>query len=419
MLPIVMVVLDGASGRVGVKKTPLETASTPNLDALSGRGRMGQLYTVGKGIAPESDAGVFSLLGYDPLETHLSRGVVETLGSGVDFENGDLALRAGFATVEGDKLVDRRAGRNLSTPEARELGSALNKELRLKSGVHFVFMPTVGHRAVVVLRANGRRLSSNISNFDPAYIRKGNISLAQPGVTEYDIPKCEPLDSSDEAVVSAALVNEFGFKARSILDHHPVNEARRRKGLVPANFVLMRDAGTSKPNVQEFQAKWDLESLMIADLPAELGIGRLLGMEVRELEPGTGPDDYRERAELVLDSVGRFGFVYVHLKGPDEPGHDGLFDLKRERIEEIDKGFFSALAKSSRLKNLVVAVTCDHSTPVEDKGHSDDPVPVLVLGGRVKPDGSARFIEKDAAKGSLGTLGRGMMLLVRLKEVAS
>src|SRR4029077_20531542 len=212
MLPIIMVVLDGASGRVGSKKSPLETASTPNLDALTGRGSMGQMYTVGEGIAPESDAGVFSLLGYDPLETHLSRGVVEALGAGVEFHDGNLALRAGFATVKGDKLVDRRAGRNLSTPEAQKLGVALSKELHLKSGVQFVFKPTVGHRAVVVFRADGHRFSSNVSNFDPAYVRSGNISLAQPGVKEYDIPRCEPLDESDEAVVSAALVNEFGFK---------------------------------------------------------------------------------------------------------------------------------------------------------------------------------------------------------------
>src|SRR2546425_1163038 len=74
MLPIVMVVLDGASGRVGITKSSLESASTPNLDALAGRGSMGRMHTVGEGIAPESDAGVFSLLGYDPLETHLSRG---------------------------------------------------------------------------------------------------------------------------------------------------------------------------------------------------------------------------------------------------------------------------------------------------------------------------------------------------------
>jgi 2,3-bisphosphoglycerate-independent phosphoglycerate mutase len=344
--------------------------------------------------------------------------VVEALGAGVEFHDGDLALRAGFATVKADKLVDRRAGRNLSMSEAQELGAALNKELHLKSGVRFVFKPTVGHRAVVVFRADGRRFSSNISNFDPAYVRRGNISVAQPGVKEYDIPRCEPLDGSDEAIVTAALINELGFKARSILDNHPVNMERRRKGMVPANFVLMRDAGTSKPHVQGFEAKWGLDPLMIADLPAELGIGRLLGMDVRELEPGTRPDDYRKRAELVLDSVRKYGFVYVHLKGPDEPGHDGLFDLKRERIEEIDKGFFYVLVESPRLKDLVVAIMCDHSTPVEDKGHSDDPVPLLVLGGKVKPDGSARFTEKDAAKGTLGTLRRGMMLLERLKQAA-
>ena len=419
MLPIVMVVLDGASCRVGITKSPLEAASTPNLDALARRGSMGRMYTLREGIAPESDAGVFSLLGYDPLETHLSRGVVEALGAGVEFHDGDLALRAGFATVKGDKLVDRRAGRNLSTMEAQELGAALNRELHLKSGRRFVFKPTVGHRAVVVFRADGIQFSSNISNFDPAYVRKGNISLAQPGMKEYDIPRCEPLDGSDEAVVTAALVNEFGFKARKILTNHPANEERRRKGMVPANFVLMRDAGTSRPQVQGFQAKWGLDPLMIADLPAELGIGRLLGMDVRELEPGTRSDDYRKRAELVLDSVGKYGFVYVHLKGPDEPGHDGLFDLKKKRIEEIDKGFFSVLAKSPRLKETVVAVTCDHSTPVEDKGHSGDPVPVLVLGGKTRSDGSARFTEKDAAKGSLGTLGRGRMLLEHLEQVAS
>src|SRR5260370_18276237 len=156
MFPIVMVVLDGASGRLGGKKSALEAASTPNLDALTGRGSMGQMYTVGEGIAPESDAGVFSLLGYDPLETHLSRGVVEALGADVEFHDGDLALSAGYATVKGDKLVDRRAGRNLSTPEAQELGAALNKELRLKSGARLIFKRTVGQRTDVVFRTDRR-----------------------------------------------------------------------------------------------------------------------------------------------------------------------------------------------------------------------------------------------------------------------
>ena len=420
MTPTIMAVLDGASDRPdGRLKTPLEAAATPNLDVLVRRGALGSMYTVGKGIAPESDAGVFSLLGYDPLRIHLSRGVVESIGAGVEFHDGDLALRAGFATVEEDKLVDRRAGRNLSTEEARQLAEALNSEVRLKNGTRFQFEATVGHRAVVVFRANRVNFSSEISNFDPAYVRTGKISIAQPGAKEYDIPKCDPLDDSDEAVKSAALVNEFGFKTRQVLDPHPVNQQRRAQGKKPANFILMRDAGTTKPNVQGFREKWGLKAAMIADLPAELGIGRLLGMEVREIPPGTSLEDYRKRAELVLRLAGEYDFVYVHLKGPDEPGHDGLYELKKQRIEEIDGGFFAHLRMAAKLQRTVLCVTCDHSTPWRDKGHSDDPVPVLVAGGSMKPDGSSRFTETNASSRHFEKLERGSMLLPLLKHIAA
>jgi 2,3-bisphosphoglycerate-independent phosphoglycerate mutase len=420
LTPIIMAILDGASDRLEAgQKTPLEAASTPNLDTLVKRGALGSMFTVGKGIAPESDAGVFSLLGYDPLQIHLSRGVVESIGAGVEFHDRDLALRAGFATADEDKLVDRRAGRNLSTQEARQLAKAVNSEVKLKNGTRFHFEATVGHRAVVVFRANADKFSSEISNFDPAYVRTGNISIARPGAKEYDIPKCDPLDDSDEAVKSAALVNEFGFKTRQVLDPHPVNQQRRAQGKKPANFILMRDAGTTKPSVEGFRERWSLKAAMIADLPAELGIGRLLGMEVREIPPGTSLEDYRKRAELVLRLAGEYDFVYVHLKGPDEPGHDGLYDSKKQRIEEIDGGFFSHLRQAAKLQRTVLCVTCDHSTPWKDKGHSADPVPVLVAGGSLKPDGSSRFTETNASSGHFEKLERGSLLLPLLKQVAS
>jgi 2,3-bisphosphoglycerate-independent phosphoglycerate mutase len=420
MKPIIIAVLDGASDRPEAgQRTPLEAASTPNLDALVRKGSLGSIYTVGKGIAPESDAGVFSLLGYDPLHIHLSRGVVEAIGASVDFDDGDLALRAGFATAEGAKLVDRRAGRNLSTEEARQLATTVNNEVKMKNGTRFQFEATVGHRAVVVFRTNGYKFSSEISNFDPAYVRSGKISIAQPGAKEYEIPKCDALDDSDEATKSAALVNEFGFKTRQVLDPHPVNQQRRAQGKKPANFILMRDAGTTKPRVQSFREKWGLNAAMIADLPAELGIGRLLDMEVREMAPGTSLEDYRKRAELVLRLAGEYDFVYLHLKGPDEPGHDGLYELKKQRIEEIDGGFFAHLRMAAKLQRIVLCVTCDHSTPWKEKGHSDDPVPVLVAGGSLKPDGSSRFTETNARLGRFEKMERGSMLLPRLRQTAA
>jgi 2,3-bisphosphoglycerate-independent phosphoglycerate mutase len=419
MKPIIMVILDGASDRPIDGKTPLESATTPNLDTLVRKGALGSMYTVGKGIAPESDAGVFSLLGYDPLQIHLSRGVVESIGAGVDFHDGDLALRAGFATVDGDKLVDRRAGRNLSTEEAQQLARAVNSEVRLKDETRFQFLATVGHRAVVNFVAGSHKFSAEISNFDPAYLRSGKISIAQPGAKEYEIPKCEPLDDSPEAIKSAALVNEYGFKIRKVLDNHPVNERRRKLGQKPANFVLMRDAGTTKPTVESFRERWNLKAAMIADLPAELGIGRLLGMDVREIPPGTTFEDYRKRAELVLRLAGEYSFVYVHLKGPDEPGHDGLYDLKRKRIEEIDAGFFAQVRVAAKLQRIVLCVTCDHSTPWKDKGHSGDPVPVLVSGGSIEPDGSTRFTEANSSSGRFEKLEFGSLLLPRLVQTAS
>ncbi|MBO0887750.1 hypothetical protein J2P12_01475, partial [Candidatus Bathyarchaeota archaeon] len=327
--------------------------------------------------------------------------------------------RAGFATVEGDKLVDRRAGRNLSTEEARQLANAVNQRVHLKNGTRFQFLATVGHRAVIVFKANSDKYSPEISNFDPAYVRSGKISIAQPGAKEYDIPKCESLDNSYEAIRSAALVNEFGFKTRETLDRHPVNLHRRKGGKKPANFVLMRDAGTTKPSVKSFFEKWKLKAAMIADLPAELGIGRLLGMDVREIPPGTSLEDYRKRAEIVLRLAGEYDFVYVHLKGPDEPGHDGLVNLKKQRIEEIDAGFFSHLRLAAKLQRTILCVTCDHSTPCKDKGHSDDPVPVLVEGGSLKPDGSRRFTEEVAERGHLGKLDSGSLLMPRLLQLAS
>jgi 2,3-bisphosphoglycerate-independent phosphoglycerate mutase len=410
-----MVVVDGAGDREGSSPTPLEAARTPNLDKLASMGTLGLLYTVGKGVAPESDAGVFSLLGYDPVSTHLARGVVEALGSGVAFENGDLALRAGFATVQGDRLIDRRAGRNLSTEEAKELGLAVSKELRIKDKVQFDFRPTVGHRAVVVFRAGKNRFSSNISNFDPAYIRKGNVSVAIPSADSYELPKCEPLDRKPETIRSAALVNEFGYKAREILDKHPVNTRRKREGKLPANWILMRDAGTEKPTVPSFETKWKLDPAMIADLPVELGIGKLLGMKVEQLAPGTSVEGYVERAKLALKLAQDYDFVYVHLKGPDEPGHDGMFELKKKRIEEVDNGFFSVLASSKDLEKMVICVTCDHSTPWKDKAHSEDPVPLLIINKNTREDGKrARFTEKYAKVGVLGTIPFGRMVLERL-----
>jgi 2,3-bisphosphoglycerate-independent phosphoglycerate mutase len=114
-----------------------------------------------------------------------------------------------------------------------------------------------------------------------------------------------------------------------------------------------------------------------------------------------------------LESIKKYDGIYVHIKGPDEPAHDGDFNKKKEIIEAIDKFFFSSLLPELDIDNTIIAVTADHSTVCKIKAHSADPVPLLVSGGNIKPDGTLSFSEKTAKLGSLGELtGRDIMPLL-------
>ena len=415
--PILFVVLDGV-GDVPTKEhgnqTPLEAASTPSLDRFVVKGEMGMVYTVKRGIAPESDAGVFSLLSYDPSRLDLSRGVVEALGSGIDFRNGDLALRCNFATVEGGQIVDRRAGRNVSTQEAAQLVAALNEDAKLRRLADFELKATIGHRCALVFRDGRRQLSSAISNLDPAYERKGNLTIARTDLKlPTPIPKCLPLDKTEQTRQTAELVNTFAANVHEVLDNQQVNKSRRTRSDLPANFLLMRDAGSTIPKVETIQQKFGLSGVAVADMPVELGISKVIGIDTRVFPPDRSIQGYYNRAKEARKLLNSYDFVYVHLKGPDEPGHDGDFQGKRKSIEDIDAGFFSKL---SDLTNNVLCVTADHSTPCVAKGHTDDPVPILIAGPNIKPDGSKRFTEAYGTKGAIGTLEHGYEIMSLLNK---
>jgi len=414
---ILYVILDGVSDTPVAERggrTPLEEATTPHLDRLVEKGMMGQVYTVRKGIAPESDAGVFSLLSYNPLKFNLSRGVVEALGSGIDLRDGDLALRCNFATVENSRLVDRRVGRNLSTEEAKELARAINDDLKLRQLCDFELKATIGHRCSLVVRGNARKFSEAVSNLDPAYERKGNVTIAKSDlVLPAPLPVCVPLGRGKRAKQTAELLNEFARRTHEILKGHQVNVQRKGRGQRAANYLLMRDAGVKVPRVKSLHAKFALKSIALADMPVELGIARVAGMDTEVFPPNRTLEGYESRARKAVQFVNDYGLIYVHLKGPDEPGHDGDFESKKKSIEDIDAGFFASLTD---MEDVLVCVTADHATPCNVKGHTDDPVPILIAGSRVPRDGSRRFTEYNARLGRLGTVRHGYEILRLLRR---
>ena len=423
-MKLLFVAIDGMGdlpiGALG-NKTPLEAAQTPYMDGLARNGQTGVMYTVGEGVAPESDVAVISLLGYDPFKYSTGRGVIEAAGSGLKMKDGDLALRCNFATLgEGKNILDRRVGRTLSTEEATLLTEAANKDIELTSyPATFEFKNTLGHRAVLLIRSKAEPLSSHITNSDPAYTIINGLGVAQAN-PEMVLKTCEAMDDTKAAKVSAGLVNEFIEKTHELWENHSTNIERAKRGELKANVVLTRDAGHLLPKFFNINSHYNVNFACLADMHTERGIAQLAGMEASLLPPPSGDlkDDMEVRVKALLKALPKHDCVYIHLKGPDEPGHDGNYKLKTEIISAIDQYFFGPLLKHISLEDIIICVTSDHATPCELKVHSDTPVALMISGGKLVGDGAVNnFSERECINGNIGTLAHGYELMPRLMEL--
>src|SRR6185436_11891369 len=214
-----LVVLDGL-GDIATKAqnelTPLEAASTPNLDALTLSGvAQGRMIPVAPGITPGSGPGHLALFGYDPLEFQVGRGVIEALGLGLELKAGDVAARGNFCTLDNKGIVtDRRAGR-IDTAVCEELCALLAQKIKKIGDAQVIIRPGKGHRFVVLFRAKG--LEGPLTDADPH--REGSA-----------IPKALPVNSkSTKAKKAAKLVADFYETALPII-------AKK----TPANGFLLR-----------------------------------------------------------------------------------------------------------------------------------------------------------------------------------
>jgi len=373
------------------------------MDMLAKNGIMGQVISVGKGIAPESDIAVFNMLGYKFQHSdYAGRGVVEAIGIGIDFKDGDLALRGNFATLDNEgKIIDRRAGRKIEREDVEEISKEIEKEIKFSNpNASVVVAPTVGHRVTVRLR-DSKPLSSEISNTDPAYGRIDGMGIAKAVSDFMKIEKCIPLEQTENAISAANLVNEFTEQSLEIMKKSDVNKRRSQKNKKLLNSILLRDAGNKYPNVKPINDLHSMNFSCIVDMPVEVGISNILKM--RTYNAG-GLTDYEEKASVAAQAMETENAIYVHLKGPDEFGHDGDAIGKMKNIEEIDKRFFGTLLDHIDVSKVAVMISADHSTPSIHKGHSADPVPVLISGDMITNDDTQRFTEAEAKKGAIGLI---------------
>lgn len=361
---IVLLVSDGIGGLPMTPggKTELETAKTPNLDALAKDGTLGLSTPVLPGVTPGSGPGHLGLFGYDPLEYNIGRGVLEALG--IDFELGpnDVAIRGNFCTLDDDgNISDRRAGRI-----GNEIGAPLCEKLNKIEipGVEVFVQHVKEYRLVIVFRAEG--LGGNLYDTDP---QKTGVAPLEPTAKDSDSNK------------TVDVAKEFLRQAREVL-----------KDDAPANFLTMR--GVAKmPSIPTYEEVYGLKSGAIAVYPMYRGLARLVSMDV--LEAGQTLDDQCARLKAEWDN---YDFFFMHFKYTDSTGEDGNFDAKVARIEELD----AAIPKIKALNPGALIVTGDHSTPAKMKSHSWHPVPTMISSDLCRPDACTEFGESSCLQGGLG-----------------
>lgn len=377
--PILLLVLDGVGDLPQNGVTALERARTPNLDALAARSNLGLLDPVDRGITPGSGLGHLSLFGYDVYTCKAERGVLESLGVGLELDANTVAARGNFVTLDSSgNITDRRAGR-LDNAEGARIVAKLAARIRELDGALVALRHVKEYRFVLTLR--GPDLGGHVADTDPQ--RTG-------------VPPLKASAGDAASARTAALLDRFVAAAREVLADEP-----------QANGVTLRGIG-KMPDLPTFSELYGMRAAAVANYPMYLGVGALVGM-TPYLVTGDG-EALAQKVAKVRELWGSYDFVFMHVKKTDSSGEDGDQAAKASYIEAFDAVLPELLALDPA---PVLAITGDHSTPASMRSHSWHPVPVLVHGPHMRSCPAQRFTETAALSGALGR-SRGIDLMPEL-----
>jgi 2,3-bisphosphoglycerate-independent phosphoglycerate mutase len=363
-------------------RTPLQVARKPNIDALARRGEVGTVRTVPEGMPPASDVANLSVMGYDPRRYYTGRSPLEAVSIGIDLAPTDVAFRCNLVTLsEGGEYADKTmvdySSDEISTEEAQKLIAEVDRRFHTDA---IAFHAGIMYRHCMVWRDGP--LGCNLT---PPH------DISEKAIRDY-LPPGE--------VGRSLLAMMIGSHA--LLDRHPVNEARRARGLHPANSIWLWGEG-KKPAIPSFFDKYGLRGSMVSAVDLLKGLALCAGLRSIDVEGATGNihTNFEGKARAALDEL-RSGadFAYVHLEAPDECGHRHEIEGKVRSIELIDEKIVGPLVEGlAAIGEYRILVLPDHPTPLSIRTHSSEPVPYVIYDS-VQPDdsGLAGFDEASALK---------------------
>lgn len=377
------------------EKTPLEYAKTPYMDKISKKAKIGLAKTIPEGMKPGSDTANLAVLGYDPEKYYTGRSPLEALSIGVDMEEGDIAIRCNIVTVSDDELpyeektIIDHSSSEISTEDAKILLEAVKEEM--EDDIYQYYLGT-SYRHCTIWK-NGK-----VVDLTPPHDILGKV------IGEY-LPEDEKL-------------REMMKKSYDILNNHPLNVERAKKGLNKANSIWFWGAGT-KPALDSFESKFGKKGAMISAVDLLKGIAVGADMNNIEVEgaDGTLETNYEGKAQAAVKAVTEDGndFVYIHVEAPDEMGHQGSVERKIKAIEYLDGRIIGPVFdQMKRLgEDFRMLVMPDHPTPICIRTHSANPVPYMLYDSTKEEDHTWNYNEKEA-KESGNYLEKGYMLIHEL-----
>lgn len=344
-------------------RTPLEAAYKPNMDALARRGSCGMARTVPEGMPPQSDSANLAVLGYDPQVYYSGRSPLEAVSMGVELNRGDVAIRCNLVTLSEEEeryeqrtMLDYSAG-EISTEEARELIAYLAQRLLPEGcGLH----PGISYRHCFVIKDTPAGASLTPPHDITGRCIGGYLPGGLHGEMLYDIMR----------------------RSYDLLKEHPINAARRARGEKPANSCWFWGEGT-RPALAPFEEVYGLKGGVVCGVDLIKGLGLCAGMAAPCVPGATGAKrtDFAAKGEKALELL-RAGLdlVYIHVEAPDESGHTGDIQCKVEAIEAIDRLVLGRVMEGLEQdgEEYAVLLLPDHSTPIELRTHSPEPVPFVL-----------------------------------------
>lgn len=376
-------------------KTPLEYAKTPMMDELAKKSEIGLAMTIPEGMNPGSDTANLSVLGYYPKKYYTGRSPLEALSIGVDMELTDIALRCNIVTVSDDdlpyeeKTIIDHSSSEISTKDAAILLEAIRNEL--ETDVYKYYVGT-SYRHLTIWD------KGEVVDLTPPHDILGKV-----------IGSYLPEDTK---------LRDMMEKSYDILNNHPLNVERAKKGLNKANSIWFWGAGT-RPKLDSFEEKTGKKGAMISAVDLLKGIAVGAGMMNIEVEgaDGTLHTNYEGKAHAAVKVLMEDGcdFVYIHIEAPDEMGHQGSVPNKITAIELLDERVIKVVkeemdATGEPYRMLLMP---DHPTPIWCRTHTSDPVPYLLYDSTIDKKASWHYNEREA-KDSGNYIAKGHEMVNKL-----